>query len=105
MGMMVKYYKEATSSAGTATFNTDDLRGGCGRIFVKPPAETVTYDIKLTDDNNLDVYSAKGLRGTLNDISSQTLKGIYTVTISNISVDGLFKFQIEYEEKMGGRIS
>lgn len=100
MGMMVKYYKEKTSLAGSLSFNTDDLRGKCERIFIKPPTEAVTYDVKLTDDNSLDVYVNKGIRGTLNDISGLPLKGIYTVSISNISVDGLFKSQIEYEEKM-----
>lgn len=100
MGMMVKWYKSATSSAGTLSFNTDDLRGKCERIFVKPPSESVEYDFKLTDDNSLDIYSVKGIRGSLNDISGQSIKGIYTVTISNISADGIFKTQIEYEERM-----
>ena len=100
MGMMVKYYKSGTSSAGSLTFNTDDLRGKCERVFVKPPSEAITYDFKMTDDNSLDIYVKKGLRGTLNDISGQSIKGIYTVLINNISSDGVFKTQIEYEERM-----
>jgi hypothetical protein len=100
MGMMVKYYKEKTSVAGSASFNTDDLRGKCERVFILPPNSQVTYDVKFTDDNGLDVYLNTGIRGTLNDISGLPLKGIYTVYITNISVDGLFKTQIEYEERM-----
>lgn len=100
MGMMCKYYKEKTSIAGSLSFNTDDMRGKLERIFIKPPSESVTYDFKMTDDNSLDVYVNKGVRGTLNDISGLPSKGIYTVSITNISVDGLFKNQFEYEERM-----
>ncbi len=96
--MIVKYHKEGTSVAGTLSFNTDDLRGICNRIFVKPPSNSVTYDLKITDDNSLDIYEKKGLRRSLNDISQHTLRGIYTVSITNISSNGVFKFQAEYQE-------
>jgi len=98
--MIVKYYKEATAVVGAISFNTDDLRGKCERIFCQPASASTTYDISLTDDNGLVIYSQKGIRGTLNDISGQLLKGIYTVSIINISKDELFKFQMEYEEKI-----
>ena len=99
MGMLCKYYKELTSSAGSLVFNTDDIRGSSYRIFVKPPNESVEYDIKFTDDNSLDVYVLNGNRGTVRDLTAQSMKGIYTVTISNITADGIFKFQLEWEEK------
>ena len=99
MGIMVKYYHSDTSVGGSLSFNTDDLRGKCERLFLKPPTEAITYDITLTDDNSLIIYSQQGIRGTLNDISGFSLRGIYTVSITNISVDGIFKFQVEFEEK------
>jgi len=98
MGMMVKYYTSGTSAAGVLSFNTDDLRGICYRLFIKPPAETVTYDLAITDDNSLVIITTKGIRGTLNDLTVRPMKGIYTVALSNISANGLFKFQAEYEE-------
>jgi len=52
----------------------------------------------MTDDNGLEVYKKRGLKGTKIDIDLHTLKGIYTVSISNISKNELFKVQIEYEE-------
>jgi hypothetical protein len=105
MGLMMKYPKTVISVSNTISFNTDVITGSCYRIFCKPPSESVTYDIKFTDDNNLDVYVEKGIRGTLNDITQRSMKGIYTVTIENISSDGEFKFQLEWEEKLGGKFS
>lgn len=96
--MIFKYKKTSTASGGSINFNTDDLRGICYRIFVKPATLATTYDITFTDDNTLVVYSKKGIRGILNDISMQTLKGIYTVDVSNSSANELFTFQIEYDE-------
>lgn len=96
--MIFKYQQTVTAVAGAISFNTDDLRGICYRIFVKPATSTTTYDITFTDDNSLIVYSKKGQRGTLNDTTTQTLKGIYTVAIANASVNESFKFQIEYDE-------
>lgn len=99
MSVIVKYFKQATAVAGTISFNTDDLRGQVHRIFVKPATSSTSYDIEITDDNSLPVYSQKGIIGNLNDISIQLFKGIYTVVISNISANELFKFQVEFEEK------
>ena len=99
--MIVKYYYSATAVAESISFNTDDLRGICYRVFVKPATETTTYNITLTDDNGLVVYSQRGIKGTLNDTTIQTLKGLYTVAVANASANELFKFQIEYEEKAG----
>mgnify|MGYP001583976723 CR=1 FL=1 len=96
--MIVKYNKVVTAVSGSISFNTNDLRGVCYRVFIKPATSTTTYDITFTDDNTLIIYSKKGVRGTLNDISTQTLKGIHTVAVTNASVDEQFTFQIEYQE-------
>lgn len=96
--MIVKYYKQGTSVAGTLSFNTDDLRGVCHRIFIKPHSSSVSYNFKLTDDNSLDIYLVKGIKGSLNDLSQHTLRGIYTASFTSISSNGLFTVQIEYQE-------
>ena len=96
--MINKHSTSATASGGAISFNTQDIRGICYRVFIKPATETTTYDVTFTDDNSLVVYSQKGARGTLNDVTTQTLRGIYTVAIANASVNELFKFQIEYDE-------
>lgn len=98
--MIVKYHKEETASGGAISFNTDDLRGVVYRTFVKPLTSTTTYDLTITDDNGLIIYSKNGLRGTLNDLTQYTVKGIYTVAVANASPNELFEFQIEYEEIM-----
>lgn len=96
--MIVKYNKSATASSGAISFNTEDLRGICYRIFVKPATSTTTYNITITDDNSLVIYSKNGVRGTLNDTTIQTLRGIYTVAVAAASVDEAFTFQLEYDE-------
>jgi len=96
--VIVKYYKEATAVANAISFNTLDLRGLCYRIYIEPATSTTTYNFIMTDDNGLEVYKKRGLKGTKIDIDLHTLKGIYTVSISNISKNELFKVQIEYEE-------
>lgn len=96
--MIVKYNKTETAVGNAISFNTDDLRGVCYRIFIQPATSTTTYNVTFTDDNGLVVYRKNGLRGTLNDNTSQPLKGIYTVAVANASVNELFTFQIEYEE-------
>jgi len=98
--MIVKYHKEETASGGAISFNTDDIRGVVYRILVKPLTSTITYDLTITDDNSLVVYGKNGIRGTLNDLTQHTLKGIHTVAVANTSVNELFEFQIEYEEIM-----
>ena len=96
--MIVKYSKQQTAVAGSISFNSDDLRGICYRIYVSPATSTTTYDVTITDDNSAVIYSKKGLRGTLNDLSTQTLKGIHTIAVNNASVNEQFTFQIEYQE-------
>jgi hypothetical protein len=100
MGGLYKFYKEATSLVGSLSFNTDDIRGQCNRIFVKPPSDSVSFDIVITNDNGLDIYSRQGITGVLNDVSNQPMKGIHTVSFTNISTDGLFKTEFSWEEKM-----
>jgi len=100
--MIVKYNKTATAASGSISFNTDDIRGICYRIFIKPATASTTYNLtSITDDNGLIIFSKKGIRGTLNVTTPQTLKGIYTIAVDNASKDELFTVQIELQE-IGG---
>jgi hypothetical protein len=76
-----------TVSGGVGSANTKDLRGLCGLIVVVPVTATTSYDLKLTDELSVDVYERKGNVGTLRDATLFPLKGIYTVTLSNVSAN------------------
>ena len=95
-----RHYKEFTPSGGTASFNTEDLRGHNRQILFSPTTSTTTYDFTMVDDKSITVLSQKGCRGVYQYINPMGLFGKYTVTISNASVDELFKFEIRYEEVM-----
>lgn len=96
--MIIKYYYPYSTSGGAVSFNTNDIRGILRRFLVIPLTSTTNYDISLTDDNSLLVYSKKGITGTLNDVTPQSLKGVHTCAIANSTANELFKIQIEYSE-------
>ena len=87
-----------TIAGGSGSANTRDLRGQCGLIICVPTTQTTSYDVKLTDDQNLDVYEEKGLIGTVRNTTVFPIKGIYTVTLSNVSANEPIVIAIYGEE-------
>ena len=98
--MIQRYHISKTPSGGSASWNTDDLRGVMLQLLVNPTTATTTYDITLTDDDSIVVYSKKGNKGTLKDTTQMGLYGIYTVDITNASVNEVFKFSLRFDELM-----
>ena len=96
--MLIKFNKQVTAVSSAISFNTDVFRGICHRIFVEPATATTTYDITITDENGVVIYSDDGLKGKINDSTPQSMSGIYTVAIATASADELFTFQFEVEQ-------
>ena len=97
--MIVRYRTTLTASGGSASGNTDDIRGLLQNIFVKPNTSTTTYDLKITDDQGDDIYEQKGLSGTHREQIIIPIKGIHTITISNSSVAAeVFVVKLSLEE-------
>ena len=77
---------------------TRSISGVCYNILVKSTQESTIYDISLTNSSGIVVYSRTSETGTLSEITSLILKGIYTISISNATSDELFTIQLIIRE-------
>ena len=87
-----------TTAAGSATANTVDTRGLCHHIVVKPETETTVYDIEIVNPAGATIYERTSETGTLSELTSTPLRGIYTVSISNATADEDFIIQLIIQE-------
>lgn len=94
--MDIYVYEITTQSAvsGTWSTNTQDIRGGiCRQIYLAVPHSDVTFDLKLIDDKNNEVYDTirreKTATQILDDEVSLPMHGIYTIKLYNASSDGI----------------
>ena len=100
MNRTFRHYKEITPTGGTGSFNTEDLRGVNRQFLLSSATSSTTYDFTMVDDKSITVLSQKGCKGIYQYINPMGLFGKYTITITNASVDELFKWEIRYEEVM-----
>jgi len=89
---------DITTASGTASANTKYLRGLCHHIVVKPTSETTTYDIKIVSPAGVTIYERLSEVGTLSDLETIPVLGIYTITISNSTADEAFIIQTICQE-------
>lgn len=87
-----------TTERATGSANTQSLRGLCHQIVVKPATETTEYDIKIVNPAGATVYERVNETGTLSELLSLPVLGIYTITISNSTRDELFLIETICEE-------
>ena len=87
-----------TTASGTASENSKYLRGLCHHIIVKPATETTTYDIKIVNPAGATIYERLSEVGTLSDLETIPVLGIYTITISNSTADEAFIIQMLCQE-------
>lgn len=87
-----------TASTGTISTNTPALRGMCRQILVEPATSSTTYDIKITNPDDITVYERISETGTLSELIDLPLRGIHTIIISNATVDELFLIQLVINE-------
>ena len=87
-----------TASSGTIAANTQHLLGICYNILVKPATETTTYDIKITNNKGIDIFEILSETGTMSNSVSLPVHSIYTVTLSNATVDEEFIIQLIIQE-------
>jgi len=88
-----------TTSAGSASGNTQNLMGICYEILVKPATESTVYDIKITDSSSIVIYERTTETGTLSEIDTLPMKDVYTITISNATEDELFLVKLMLREQ------
>ena len=87
-----------TTSNGELEVNTQYIRGLCRNIIINPASESTTYDVNITNGNDIIVYERLSETGTLSEIIQLPVLGVYTITISDSTKDELFKIQLICEE-------
>jgi hypothetical protein len=83
-----------TAATGTVSFNTLNLRGILRTVIVSPATSTTQWDLTITNAEGLDVYENTSVTGDIADELAYPLKGVYTLTIANATVDEEFKIQL-----------
>ena len=85
-------------SSGALSVNTANIRGLCRHIIVAPDSSNTVYDISITNPAGAVVYERTSETGTLSELTSLPIKGIYTIAIANSSADEAFVLQLVIEE-------
>ena len=87
-----------STSSGSLAKNTAYIRGLVREVIVKPATETTIYDVKITNPLSANIYERTSETGSLAEINSIPVNGIYTVTISNATKDEAFTIQLITQE-------
>lgn len=89
---------DGTCAAGTFSVNTSNLRGLCHHFIVKPTTESTIYSVKILNAAGATIYDRVSETGTLSELTRLPLRGIYTVTVYDSTVNEDFTIQIVIEE-------
>ena len=87
-----------TVSGAEGSENTNYIRGLCHHIVAKPDTETTQYDISITNPAGAKIYERLSETGTLSELVTIPVLGVYTVAIANSTKDENFIVQIICQE-------
>ena len=94
-----KTSQSGTVTSGALTVNTGmPIMGLCREFIVEPVTGTATYTIELINDNSETVYKRESETGSLVELLSLPLLGVYTFKISAATEDGTYSFRLMIEE-------
>jgi len=101
--MSVQIYESATSSGDTASgyfaFNTLNIRDGLLKhVFVDFGNTTTQFELKLTDNRNRDIIYLNSCNTVLNRSYDLPVRGIYTMAISNATVDTQCRIRLAVQD-------
>ena len=101
--MSVQIYESATSSGTTASgyfaFNTLNIRDGLLKhVFVDFGDTDTQFELKLTDNRNRNIIYLNSCDTVLNRSYDLPVKGIYTIVVSNATVDTAFKLRFAAQD-------
>jgi len=98
--MVYKFKNTITISAGSGSGNTLPLHGICRYIYITPTTATTVYQVTITDDDDYTVrnYDSKYWKGAMRDFTPFIVQGIYTIAISNSTVNEDFIVKMLVEE-------
>ena len=87
-----------TTSSGSASINTRPIRGLCHQIIIKPTTETTQYTFYIVNSDGAEIYTRTSETGTLSDLESIPVRGIYTLYLTDATKDEKFNIQLLVEE-------
>ena len=94
----LQYFTESTSS-GTFAVNTDAAFMGIMRqLLVSPATASTTYNLTITDSDDLDIYCDTSITGNYAPEVAIPVRGVYTVTIDSATADESFTIKLMVEE-------
>ena len=91
---------DVETAGGDWAANTLDISGAlCRQVFVKSASVTTEFDVTLTDRYNNAIRTWVDVIDELNDLTPFLVRGIYTVAITNATVDEAFNVELMCLEK------
>jgi len=88
-----------TASSGSLAVNTpSSMHGFLHHVVVNPATSTTIYDVKITNSESINIYERVSETGTLSEEVQLPIRGTYTITISNATVDEAFTIQLGIDE-------
>ena len=95
MTTVYKYRPTVTTSSGYWTGNTEYIIGDMGQqIYVKAEHSTTTFDVIVTNSDDVEVRKFEGITEVLNDLTPFPMSGVHTVEIDNASRDETFTVRL-----------
>lgn len=90
---MLPIYKDITVSGGTGSVVVV-ATGVINALAFIPPSESAVYDVNFVDVDNFGIHGDRGLIGSETIRDEFSIWDRATLTISNASVDGTYKFKV-----------
>ena len=90
MSTLYKYNPSATTVSGEWSGNTLPTVGMCSQVYIKSTTATTTFNVTITDRDDIVVRQFTNVKGLVNDLTPFPVQGIYTVAISSASADEIF---------------
>jgi hypothetical protein len=89
--LIYKYTPSATTVSGAWSGNTERMSGGlCRQVYVKSATSTTTFDVSLTDEDDIEIRTWEDQTGEVNDLTPFLIRGKYTFAISSATADEAF---------------
>lgn len=95
MSTVYKFKPSATTVSGEWSANTEKIIGDMGQqIYAKAATSTTTFDVVVTNSDDVEVRKFTNLTGVVNDLTPFPMSGIHTVAIENASADEAFTVRL-----------
>ena len=84
-----------TVSSGSGSLALTPVWLNARWVRIKPPSESATYDVTISDADSILIVSRTGQVGTLSEQLSISLGIAKTIAIANSDADGTFEVRLD----------